>query len=381
MKAITPSSLFDYFYCDPKDILCYATHGEYSTPPRLLSLIQSLGSYTNGYSALAVASTVGVGTYYLLNYLGNVPEIETSSIYRALGNNKAKKAVLIGINYTGTDNELYGCANDVRDMKNLLLNSGFQNNDIITLSDEIPHAIYPSRRNILTQLENLVTNARAGDELVIHFSGHGTQKENFDGTESDGFDEAICPASGAIILDDELKRIINRVPVGATLFAIFDCCHSGTILDLKHNLVHSPNRHALQNHGYTVMISGCKDDQYSSDASFLTENYQWRNQGALTTAFIEMVNRYNGFSNVMKACFSNSRAKLHTFQNELKMWLNGNGFFQTPNIAYEGTLPPVLNYYQHRVRNDRNTDLAPSSEIQTPMQVVRGTLNRPSLNM
>jgi hypothetical protein len=36
-----------------------------------------------------------------------------------------RKALLIGINYFGTANELRGCINDVHNMVNLLLSEGF----------------------------------------------------------------------------------------------------------------------------------------------------------------------------------------------------------------------------------------------------------------
>jgi hypothetical protein len=42
--------------------------------------------------------------------------------------NKNKKALLIGINYIGTTNELYGCISDVNSIKERISNQGF--NDI-----------------------------------------------------------------------------------------------------------------------------------------------------------------------------------------------------------------------------------------------------------
>ena len=41
--------------------------------------------------------------------------------------NKNKKALLIGINYTGTSNELYGCINDVNSIKERITKQGFSN--------------------------------------------------------------------------------------------------------------------------------------------------------------------------------------------------------------------------------------------------------------
>jgi archaellum component FlaG (FlaF/FlaG flagellin family) len=48
----------------------------------------------------------------------------------------AKRAVLVGINYPGTENELAGCVNDVVIVKDLLVESyGFDENDMTVLLD------------------------------------------------------------------------------------------------------------------------------------------------------------------------------------------------------------------------------------------------------
>ena len=40
-----------------------------------------------------------------------------------------------------------------------------------------------------------------------------------------------------MIIDNELRRLlVDALPVGAHLTAIFDSCHSGTMLDLDHYL-------------------------------------------------------------------------------------------------------------------------------------------------
>lgn len=249
-----------------------------------------------------------------------------------------KKAVLIGINYLGTDYQLGGCANDVKDMKALLMKNGFKEKDIITLSDDIKGATFPSRDNMLAQFNKLVTEAKPGDDLFIHYSGHGTQVEDTDDSESDNMDEAICPASGDDIIDDDLKKIVNKVPVGARLFGLFDCCHSGTICDLQNNLVQGNNKKPSRLHGFTVMISGCKDAQTSADAQF-----KGHNQGALTAAFFERVKK-KGFKPVMDVCFSNTTSQLVNLQNKLNTWLKAHDFDQIPNIAYEGTM--LLNSYK-----------------------------------
>ena len=61
-----------------------------------------------------------------------------------------KYAVLIGINYTGTEHELYGCINDVNNMK-LFLQSQLGYTDFVMLTDDTP--VKPTRANILNQIK------------------------------------------------------------------------------------------------------------------------------------------------------------------------------------------------------------------------------------
>ena len=64
----------------------------------------------------------------------------------AIDNTKQKRALLIGINYTGTANELQGCINDVLSVNDKLTQNGFKNINIMT--DLTP--IIPTRNNILS---------------------------------------------------------------------------------------------------------------------------------------------------------------------------------------------------------------------------------------
>jgi len=94
---------------------------------------------------------------------------------------------------------------------------------------------------------------------VFLFSGHGGQAEDEDGDEEDGYDETIC-ALDQDIIDDELhailvaklpkgadiaffniiKRATNTINTGVRLTCIFDCCNSGTGLDLPYACVIKP---------------------------------------------------------------------------------------------------------------------------------------------
>jgi hypothetical protein len=99
---------------------------------------------------------------------------------------------------------------------------------------------WPSRANILAGLAWLTSGLGLGDHSFLHYSGHGGLTIDRDMDEASGFDSCIFPISpqGQVefIIDDELRRAINAVPAGCTVTAVFDCCHSGTCLDLRYTI-------------------------------------------------------------------------------------------------------------------------------------------------
>ncbi|KAK9720066.1 hypothetical protein K7432_004391 [Basidiobolus ranarum] len=149
-----------------------------------------------------------------------------------------KKALFIGINYFGTSSELRGCINDVHNVKDFLFNRfGFsEQGSIILTDDQKDPSKIPTRQNIIQGFRWLVEGASMGDSLFLHFSGHGGSIEDEDGDEVDGFDETIYPVDherAGVIVDDEIHAIcVKNLPAGVRLTAVFDCCHSGTVMDL-----------------------------------------------------------------------------------------------------------------------------------------------------
>jgi hypothetical protein len=95
------------------------------------------------------------------------------SDYKQVGK---KKALLIGINYFQTPNQLHGCINDVKNIKEFLISRGFKDepSSMIVLTDDQPSKL-PLKSNILSSCEWLVKDAEPGDSLFFHYSGHGEQ--------------------------------------------------------------------------------------------------------------------------------------------------------------------------------------------------------------
>ncbi|KAI6133823.1 peptidase C14, caspase domain-containing protein, partial [Pisolithus croceorrhizus] len=192
-----------------------------------------------------------------------------------------KKALCIGINYTGQKRQLRGCINDIRNVKRFLTAyRGYRDGDIVMLMDETTNPRQmPTRRNIIDAMRWLVKDAKPHDSLFFHYSGHGGQVPDHNGSETDGYDEVIYPVdykTAGVILDDEMNRImVKPLPTGCRLTAIFDSCHSGTALDLPY-IYHADGRlqgihvsdRARRLKGTSadvISFSGCRDDQTSAD--------------------------------------------------------------------------------------------------------------------
>lgn len=206
-----------------------------------------------------------------------------------------KRALLIGINYVGTQNELRGCINDINNIAAYLQSArGYPSASCIVLSDVATRK--PTRANILAAFKELLQGARAGDELWFHYSGHGTLVRDFNGDEASGADSCICPLDynqAGFITDDVIRsEMAAQVPAGARMFMVLDMCHSGTGCDLRYKFddssyllnaaapmpsTYDPAAWVLRQTSYefknyartageVFCISGCQDSQTSADA-------------------------------------------------------------------------------------------------------------------
>jgi len=173
---------------------------------------------------------------------------------------------------------------------------GFHDTEICRLRDDRANMM-PTKANILASLRWLTTGASAGDELFLHYSGHGGQQQDKDGDEQGGKDDTLIPCdfqSAGQITDDELHaHIVEPLPKGVKMWVILDCCHSGTALDLPYKVQVSGDGKSVQlakskyrkgGHAEVVMLSGCKDSQTSADVQAGSMGVA-KAAGAMTTAF------------------------------------------------------------------------------------------------
>ena len=208
-----------------------------------------------------------------------------------------QRALLVGINrYRMPGSDLQGCVNDVTNVRDVLLKYfGFKGKEVRLLVDE-----RATKAAILAHLRWLVQGAKAGDRLLFHFSGHGSQVRDRDGDElKDRLDEILCPHDmdwdGTYIVDDELGKLFAGVPKGANLEVVLDSCHSGTGTREAYAIERLPAELAFRprflmppadilarqgeedlemrqlcrptNPATHVLFTGCRDTQTSADAS------------------------------------------------------------------------------------------------------------------
>ncbi|KAI5796894.1 peptidase C14, caspase domain-containing protein [Pyronema domesticum] len=154
-----------------------------------------------------------------------------------------RKAVLIGINYYGDErHQVLGCINNVANMSALLQSRlGYKSENMVILTELTSPCSesLPIARNILKAMHWLVMDAQPGDTLFFYYSGHGSfSADGADRDEADGYDECICPLDAhvsGLIVDDLMHDImVKPLKKGVRLTAMFDCCHSGSALDLPY---------------------------------------------------------------------------------------------------------------------------------------------------
>ncbi|EMD32241.1 hypothetical protein CERSUDRAFT_88192 [Gelatoporia subvermispora B] len=166
-----------------------------------------------------------------------------------------KKALVVGIRYLKQSQPesrewepLAGPHKDANSFSRLLVEKyNFKEDDIVLMLDDGRQGLLePTRVNLIRQLRMLVESPQVGDEFVFYFAGHSDQIPNRTNSEDDGKDEALMPVDHRgtdderyLIRDNFLRKmLVSSLPRGTRLAAIFDSCHSGTMLDLSHYNCH-----------------------------------------------------------------------------------------------------------------------------------------------
>src|SRR3569832_438257 len=140
---------------------------------------------------------------------------------------------------------LKGPKNDEALIKDYLLNSApvkFDPKNVTALGSGEGMQL-GTHQAILDNLSKIASQAKPGDFIYLHFSGHGTQQPALnDKPEPDGRDEVFLAADTEmapkdnprffpnVLTDDEMSGALKAIrKTGAFVWIVFDSCFSGTM--------------------------------------------------------------------------------------------------------------------------------------------------------
>ena len=194
--------------------------------------------------------------------------------------------------YEGWSGELSACESDAKDLALIAKSKGFATTVLLTKQ--------ATRKAVMNKIASAASTLKAGDIFLITYSGHGGQLPDLNSDEDDGQDETWCLYDGEYV-DDQLYAALSAFAAGVRIFALSDSCHSGTVLKVqaltaarssqtRYRAMPSEVAHRtyLANKkeydkilgdpllakakdavkASAILISGCQDNQLSSDGTF-----------------------------------------------------------------------------------------------------------------
>ena len=192
-----------------------------------------------------------------------------------------KRALVIGINYAG---QLHSCLSDASRMNSFCTSRGYQVRLLLETA--------ATKQGILDGMEWLFSSQCS--DYLIFYSGHGTGVRDSNQDEADTQDEAIVPfdyKSVGYIMDDHIRRQLDRLPDRTNFIGIFDCCNSGTIADLLFTYTYNAGTYTQPGkyipNKTVCTISACTDQQTAVDTGVY---------GLLTQGFLQAMGTRNSIT-------------------------------------------------------------------------------------
>lgn len=202
------------------------------------------------------------------------------------------RALLFGLNYDKIDYaRLQGCVNDVVNMGEFLKNTMGIPVEVYT---DVTTPSATTYTGIMKKIYELALKSYKEklEFVYIHYSGHGTHMKDENNDEEDGEDEALVPSNfdkAGVLQDDFFHSVFEHFNPKTKVVCVFDCCHSGTIGDLKFSWEMPSRKCRTENKTCTVKaqvlaLSGCLDSQTSADAYNILQDGKY--SGALTSCIL-----------------------------------------------------------------------------------------------
>ncbi|MBA3522711.1 MAG: caspase family protein [Gemmatimonadales bacterium] len=222
------------------------------------------------------------------------------------------RALTIGLNsvdpkhYANWSGELMACEADAEDMADIARSRGFAVRTLLTRKAK--------RNAVAAEIRAAAKALQAKDIFMLSYSGHGGRVPDQNGDEKDLRDETWCLFDGEL-LDDELLELWIGFRPGVRILVFSDSCHSGTVIRANYGALAAsgalgaimqrvpssplgvlngframPPEEAVRTYrknqafydklglrarvsetqvgASVLLISGCQDNQYSSDGEF-----------------------------------------------------------------------------------------------------------------
>lgn len=180
------------------------------------------------------------------------------------------RVLIIGMDYKySPGNELTGSI-DARHFSKLCQQAEVE--DVKEMYDSVQDvgkhsSDFPTRENVIRELQAFGRRTRPQDYFVLFFAGHGENVPDHPPLdEEDGLDEAfVLPGLRGAKLDINMKhwyiddQFVETIEASfhksCQMLFIFDCCHSATLADIdSHQWAHR-----------VISISACQDNEEATD--------------------------------------------------------------------------------------------------------------------
>lgn len=128
-----------------------------------------------------------------------------------------KRALVIGLNYFGSPLQTHGCLDDASSVADAL-KLRLHVTDTRLLQDA-PGSAPVTRAVIFDAFDWLLAGAERGDVLFLHFSGRSASAM---APLASASPSALVLSDGAISISELRSALLDPMPIGVTLFAVFD---------------------------------------------------------------------------------------------------------------------------------------------------------------
>ena len=140
-------------------------------------------------------------------------------------------ALTLGLNsvnpkhYGGWSGELSACEADAEDMASIAKGNKFKVTILMTKA--------ATRARMVAEITKAARTLKSGDIFMLSYSGHGGQLPDINDDEPDAEDETWCLYDGEFV-DDELYVLWRKFAPGVRILMFSDSCHSGTVAKLAY---------------------------------------------------------------------------------------------------------------------------------------------------